>query len=63
MNGENYGVCRLALVQVKAGPDDRAGQVTQLLFGDHYEVLEYSANGLWLYIKIFNDGQEGWIAI
>lgn len=63
MNEKNYGVCRLALVQVKREPDNRSEQVTQLLFGDHYEVLSHSADGRWLYIKIFTDAYEGWIDI
>lgn len=63
MSEKNYGVCRLALVQVKKEPDDRSEQTTQLLFGDHYEVLNNAANGKWLHIKIFTDGYEGWIDV
>lgn len=36
-------------------------QVTQLLFGDHYEVVEASKDQKWLRIKINFDGYEGWI--
>ncbi|HRK53325.1 MAG TPA: C40 family peptidase [Cyclobacteriaceae bacterium] len=61
MDARSYGVSRLALVPVRKEPDDRTEQITQLLFGDHYEVLNYSANGQWLYIKIFTDAYEGWI--
>ncbi|GAB1445597.1 C40 family peptidase [Flammeovirgaceae bacterium] len=63
MNEESHGVCRLALVQVRKEPDDRSEQITQLLFGDHYEVLSHSTDGKWLYIKIFTDAYEGWIDI
>lgn len=35
--------------------------VTQLLFGDHYEVMEQSKDQKWLRIKINFDGYEGWI--
>ncbi len=56
-----YGVARLALVPVRLGPDDRTEQTSQLLFGDHYEVLEFSKDGKWLRIKIFLDSYEGWI--
>lgn len=57
----DYGVCRLALVAVRLKPDDREPQVTQLLFGDHYEVLLISKDGKWLLIRIFADRYEGWI--
>lgn len=57
----DYGVCRLALVAVRLNPDDREQQVTQLLFGDHYQVLAISKDGKWLMIRIFADRYEGWI--
>jgi len=57
----NYGVCRLALVAVRHSPNDDAKQVTQLLFGDHYEVLKKAEGGNWLYIKVHFDGMQGWI--
>lgn len=56
----DHGVCRLSLVPVRAEPADRAEQVTQLLFGDHYTVLE-SRDKKWLYIRIHADQYEGWI--
>lgn len=58
----DYGVCRLNIVPVRLEPDDRSEQVTQLLFGDHYEVLENHASGKWSRIRIFADQYEGWIA-
>lgn len=61
MNDKSYGVGRLALIQVKKEPNDRAEQTTQLLFGDHYEVLSTSTDSKWIYIKIFADSYEGWI--
>ncbi len=38
-------------------------QVTQLLFGDHYEVYSKAEGGRWLNIKIHFDGSEGWIDV
>ncbi len=58
----DYGVCRLSVVPVRAEPDDRSEQVTQLLFGDHYEVIESQNSGMWLRVRIFADQYEGWIA-
>lgn len=56
-----YGVCRLSVVPVRKDPRHSAEQVTQLLFGDHYEVHELSADKAWARIRIFADGAEGWI--
>jgi gamma-D-glutamyl-L-lysine dipeptidyl-peptidase len=55
------GICRLSLVPVRAADSDKSEMVTQLLFGDHYTVLEESENGKWLKIKIQYDNYEGWI--
>ena len=57
----DYGVCRQALVPVRIKGDDRSEQVTQLLFGDHYEVLVISDDKKWLKIRIHADQYEGWI--
>jgi hypothetical protein len=57
----DYGVSRLALVAVRQAAHADASQITQLLFGDHYEVLKKSESGAWLFIKIHFDGSEGWI--
>lgn len=57
----DYGVSRLSLISVRKDPDDRAEQTTQLLFGDHYEVLSISKDEKWIWIRIFSDGYEGWI--
>jgi hypothetical protein len=57
----DYGVSRLALVAVRQAPNEDAKQITQLLFGDHYEVLQKAEGGDWVFIKIHFDGSEGWI--
>jgi len=61
MNAKSYGVSRLALVPVRKDPDDRSEQTTQLLFGDHYEVIDSSTDQRWLRIQIFSDSYQGWI--
>ena len=57
----DYGVCRLAIVPVRKAPGDGAEQVTQLLFGDHYEVYSVSPDRRWASIRIITDQCEGWI--
>ncbi len=56
-----YGVCRLSLVPVRAETSHQAEQVTQLLFGDHYEIIDQSSDRKWLKVKIHFDQYEGWI--
>jgi hypothetical protein len=57
----DFGVCRLSMVCVRKEPAHQAEQVTQLLFGDHYSVLEETKNRKWIKIRIFFDDYEGWI--
>ncbi len=61
MEAGEFGVCRLAVVPVRVDPRDTAEQVTQLLFGDHYEVLESSPDAKWIRIRIYSDQCEGWL--
>jgi hypothetical protein len=56
----DYGVCRLSVVSVRKDPSHVSEQVTQLLFGDHYEVVE-SGKDDWLRIVIHFDQYTGWI--
>jgi len=53
------GICRLSIVPVRTKAAHRSEQATQLLFGDHYEVLEAKAD--WRRIRIHFDGYQGWI--
>jgi gamma-D-glutamyl-L-lysine dipeptidyl-peptidase len=57
----DYGVCRLGVVPVRKDHADQSEQVTQLLFGDDYEVLEQTKDKKWLKIKTNFDQYEGWI--
>lgn len=54
-----YGICPLSVVPVRAAPDDRSEQVTQLLFGETLEVL--ATQQQWRQIRCRYDGYEGWI--
>lgn len=57
----NFGVCRLSVVSVRKETSRLSLQVTQLLFGDHYEVTDESHDRQWLRIRIYFDQSEGWI--
>lgn len=57
----DFGVCRLSLVSVRKEPADQSEQVTQLLFGDHYTVIELHEKKKWMKVRIHFDQYEGWI--
>jgi gamma-D-glutamyl-L-lysine dipeptidyl-peptidase len=57
----DYGVCRLSLVPVRKEQAHHSEQVTQLLFGDDYEVIGQADDKNWLKIRVHYDQYEGWI--
>jgi len=59
MKKTKYGICPLSIVPVRAEPSDSSEMVTQLLFGETFELLQEQAQ--WRQIKITQDGYEGWI--
>jgi len=63
MESQSKGICRLGIVPVRAGADEKAEMVTQLLFGDHYSMIEVSEDGKWIKIKVEYDHYDGWIDI
>lgn len=54
-----YGICNLAIAPLRAEPNERSEQVSQVLFGEAFEVME--RNGQWARIITAFDGYEGWI--
>ena len=54
-----YGICLLSHVPCRKDASDRSEMVTQLLFGEHYTILETVPK--WVKIKIFHDNYEAWI--
>lgn len=54
-----YGICNLSIVPCRKEPSDKSEMVTQLLFGEHFELLDNKGN--WQLIKIAYDGYECWI--
>lgn len=54
-----YGICQLSIIPVRSTPDEVAELVTQLLFGEHFKILECRKN--WSRIKTIFDKCEGWI--
>ncbi len=54
-----YGICNLSMVPVRNQPADASEMVTQLLYGDHFKILE--ERGKWSRIRIAFDSYEGWV--
>ena len=54
-----YGISNLSIVPVRSEPHERSEMCTQILFGEHYTIIEESAR--WCLIKLAFDGYEGWI--
>ena len=54
-----YGVSRLSIVACRVEPSDQSEMVTQLLFGEHYKIIDEREK--WCNIRIGYDGYECWI--
>jgi len=54
-----FGICNLNSIALRIEPSDTSEMVSQVLFGEHFTVLEVKKQ--WLYIKLAFDGYRGWI--
>src|SRR3978361_69687 len=54
-----YGICNLAVIPLRAEPSDKSEQVSQILFGEAFEILEWKDR--WVKVITSNDRYEGWI--
>lgn len=54
-----YGICPLSVIPGRLEPTDRSELVTQVLFGDHYKIVEERAK--WSRIRLAHDKYECWI--
>jgi len=54
-----YGICRVAVAPLRAEPSDKAEIVSQLLFGEHVEIIQKEER--WWLIQNGYDGYQGWI--
>ena len=54
-----FAICNLAIIPLRAEPSDRSEIVSQVLFGEHFEILETLKQ--WSKIKLHFDGYEGWV--
>ncbi|MDR0230313.1 MAG: C40 family peptidase [Flavobacteriaceae bacterium] len=54
-----FAYCNLAIVPLRAEPSDRSEMVTQVLFGEHFTILEQTEK--WSKIELAFDQYQGWI--
>lgn len=54
-----FGICPLSIVSVRSNADDTSEMVSQILYGEHFKVLE--CRKFWSRIRIAFDGCEGWV--
>jgi hypothetical protein len=54
-----FGICNLSIVPLRFEPSDRSEQVSQILFGEHFTILE--KNPKWTKIEAAFDNYIGWI--
>ncbi len=54
-----YGICNLSIVPLRAEPSDTSELVSQVLYGEHFKVLEQRKK--WSKIRIAFDKYEGWV--
>ncbi len=54
-----FGICSVSIAPCREQPADSSQMVTQLLFGEHFLIIEKKRK--WTKIKIAIDGYESWI--
>ncbi|TDQ29966.1 C40 family peptidase [Tenacibaculum caenipelagi] len=54
-----FGICNLSIVPLRLEPSDASEMVNQVVFGEHFEVLEKSKK--WSKIRLAFDDYEGYI--
>lgn len=54
-----YGICHLSSIPVYAEKEKLATLVNQVLYGEHFKVLELKKD--WCKVRLAYDKQEGWI--
>lgn len=55
----SYGISNLSIIPVRKEPSEKSEMVTQILFGEHFEMREQMVG--WTNVKLDFDGYEGWV--
>ncbi|MFK7002036.1 C40 family peptidase [Flavobacterium oreochromis] len=54
-----FGICNLANIPLRFEPNDRSELVSQVLFGEHFQIIDQ--NSKWSKIRLAFDHYEGWV--
>ncbi|AUC84932.1 hydrolase Nlp/P60 [Polaribacter sp. ALD11] len=54
-----FGICNLSIVPLRAEESDKSEMISQVLFGEHFEIIEKQKN--WSKIRLAYDHFEGFI--
>lgn len=54
-----FGICNLAMIPLRAEASDKSEIVSQVLFGEHFKVLEQHKQ--WSHIETQYDDYQGWV--
>lgn len=54
-----YGISGLSIIPVRKEPSEKSEMITQILYGEHFEVFETIVG--WCRVKLAYDDYEGWI--
>ncbi len=54
-----FGMCNLSIVPVRLEPSHKSEMITELLFGELFEIQEKEND--WIKVRLINDNYQGWI--
>lgn len=55
----DYGIADVSIIPMRFEASDRAEMVNQILFGEHFKVVQKKAQ--WVKVRLAHDQYEGWI--
>jgi len=55
----HYGISEISVIPVRKEPNDRSEMISQLLFGETFQILEKLEK--WSFVKSTFDNYEGWV--
>lgn len=56
-----YGIANSGICPLYSAPSNKVEQVSQIIIGEIFDVLEISESGEWFRIRLHNDGYIGWV--
>ena len=54
-----FGISNISIIPIRFDPSDKAEMINQILFGEHFKILETRKK--WSKIRLSHDNYEGWI--